>query len=209
MYFARIISISFRPEMADAVAELHRTSSVPLVANEPGLVVVLGLLDPVAGRASSITLWETAADRERAGIMAPGADESLARYGDLLTGPYVRDLYDVTRFRLWSDQQTTAPLIQGHTTAVYVHPHRWSDGSAALRSLLSEDMVTSAGINGVMLFENADRGRVIIVELVRSNDAFSAGAAGIHGRALELWHLGVVMRPPETHLYPLVSLNQR
>lgn len=48
-WYARSITIAIKPELAPLVAELHETASVPLVAHEPGFVLVLGLIDPLGG----------------------------------------------------------------------------------------------------------------------------------------------------------------
>ena len=105
-----------------------RTTSVPLVAQLSGLIVVLGLIDPVAGHACSITVWQTPTDRERGGIMAPGAGENLALYADALTGPYVRDLYTVTVYTLPHMHLPDTPtLSHARMTTIEVQSDAWVD----------------------------------------------------------------------------------
>jgi hypothetical protein len=210
MYYARIISISFHHEKAEAVSELHRTVSVPQVDHEPGLVLMLGMLDPMSGRASSITVWETAADRDRAGIMAPGAGASLARYSDLLTGPYVRDLYNVTVPPSGGQGVfIAASPASARATTVDISPRHWDAATTSMRDLLTSMSVSPREVSGRLLLENADRGRAIVLELFGPTSVPVAKRDHVHGRVLDLWHGGIVMRPPETRDYPIVTVRSR
>jgi hypothetical protein len=203
-YYARSIAISFRSEMAEQVTELYRATSLPMVANEPGLVVVLGLIDPAAGQACSISVWETAADRERAGIIAPGAGPNLESYAALLTGPYVREMYDVTACVLPAPEHRGQFTVARMTT-VELHSSRWDDGVAALRAAIESRRAAAEENFGGLLLENAGRRRAIIVEVAASESTLHLTGRLVRDVARDLWRGDILTRHPETQVYQVMA----
>jgi hypothetical protein len=200
-YYARVIGITFQPEMAERVAELYRHTSLPLVANAPGLVVVLGMLDATAGHAYSVSVWETVADREQAGITAPGAGSNLESYAAMLTGPYLRELYDVTACTL-PDAEQRSRFQSARMRTVELHAPHWEAGTAALRAAIERRATLTDRGHGCMLLEDPRRLRAVVVEAIGPGEAFDATVRQvIH----DLWRGGMLTRHAELRVFTVMS----
>jgi heme-degrading monooxygenase HmoA len=92
---ARVVTCQARPGKLDEGIGIYRDSVVPVARQQKGFKGILLLTDPGAGKAISITLWETEADM-KAGESSGYFQEQIAKFGALLAAPPVRETYEVS-----------------------------------------------------------------------------------------------------------------
>ena len=165
--YAYIITVRFRPEMADVVARKYREQTMPLVANAPGLLALLALTQRRTGRGMTIRVWDTAANRALTDLPNEAIIADFADYNELLTDAYTRDPYDVTVLTLQPSSRAqpdvrAAPSVARVTTAE-LHRERWDEGTAALREFALQNHADDAARSGAILCQNHALGRVMLI----------------------------------------------
>ncbi len=88
--FARVFHIQTRPGKLEEAAALYQQAMVPFLAAQPGFGGTLLLTDPASGKALSVTLWESEADR-MACERQPAFLAELGRVGPLLAEAPARE----------------------------------------------------------------------------------------------------------------------
>jgi hypothetical protein len=206
-YYARIISLRCDPADLDALLHIYRTTSVPLVADIPGLITISGIANRATGSASSITVWETPEAREQGGISDESAS-NLSLYAPLMIGSYVRDAYDVTSFELRGvSSRMSGHLLARVATEDIQHDH-WDAATSSLRDTARE----MAGIPGdedsygVMVFESQVLSRALLIEFAASQRSFDARLGLLRARRRNARDLRQLRRPPSTEQFDVVDL---
>ena len=93
--YARVTTFQIDPSRLDAVLEVSRGSILPAMKEQQGFKGILTLLDRPAGRATSITLWETEADihaSESSGYY----QQQVSKLASFLTTPPARETYEAS-----------------------------------------------------------------------------------------------------------------
>ena len=168
--FSHVISLSFAGDDVWVAIDMFRSSSLELIASQPGFagVVVMGNGD--TGRAHAFTLWHT-----EAAVAAAATNDSfardLARYASLITGPFSRDMYAVLAHAPLSPTDDPFSPAVARVTTVPVRAGGWGSAYPALRELVNWDGAEGGGTYGLTLLENRSLGRAIVVEVWDSQDA--------------------------------------
>lgn len=92
---ARVVDLRVRPVDTKEMVRVYREEVVPAAREQEGFEGAMLLTDPETGIAISITLWETAAEREAA-VSGGFYDEKIEKFARLLAGTPVRKHYDVS-----------------------------------------------------------------------------------------------------------------
>jgi len=92
---ARIVSAQIRPGKTNEAIAIYRDSVVPAAKQHKGFKAALLLTDPDAGKALSITLWETDADMT-SGEASGFLKEQITKFGAVFSAPPGREHYDVS-----------------------------------------------------------------------------------------------------------------
>lgn len=204
-YFARIISLKTNPEDLDTLLTIYRTSSMPMVAGLPGLVLVAGVASRRTGQASSITVWETAEDRERGGINAESAD-NLSLYAPLMVGSYVRDAYDVPVCHLRLGSTRGFGVLLGRTMTEDIEPPHWDAATKALQQMARSLSTAEADGYGVMVFESRALSRAVLIELATSRGVLEAQAPATRAHRSAARAARHLRRPATTEAFDVIDL---
>lgn len=92
---ARVVDLRIRPVETKEMVRVYREEVVPAAREQAGFEGAMLLTDPQTGIGISITLWETAAEREAA-VDGGFYDEKIERFAALLAETPVRKHYDVS-----------------------------------------------------------------------------------------------------------------
>ena len=92
---ARVVDLRMRPVETREMVRVYREEVVPAAREQGGFKGAMLLTDPDTGIGISITLWETAAEREAA-VDGGFYDEKIDKFAALLTETPVRRHYDVS-----------------------------------------------------------------------------------------------------------------
>lgn len=92
---ARLVDLRVRPMDTKEMVRIYRDSVLPAARRQAGFKGALLLTDPETGVGTSVTLWETGADRE-AGEASGYYKEQVEKFADLLTETPVRKHYEVS-----------------------------------------------------------------------------------------------------------------
>jgi hypothetical protein len=169
---ARIISITFRRDALDEVVRIYRSTSVPLTVAGDGFVTLLGLINRDTGQSASLTIWETAADREANGVSPANAD-NLMLYAPLMTGAFLRENYDATVLTLRpAPGYEDATGVASMTTLAFT-PSGWEVGSAALRRFARFATPEHPECYGVALLEQRSRHTAVLLAVARTSNSIA------------------------------------
>lgn len=91
---ARIVSLPVRPGTLDEGSTIYRDSVIPAAMAQQGCKGVILLGDDGAGRALSITLWETQEDL-LAGESSDYLQAQIAKFATLATGSPTTEHFEV------------------------------------------------------------------------------------------------------------------
>jgi heme-degrading monooxygenase HmoA len=92
---ARVVDLRMRPVETKEMVRVYRDEVVPAAREQDGFRGAMLLTDPETGIGISITLWETAGEREAA-IDGGFYDEKIEKFAALLSETPVRRHYDVS-----------------------------------------------------------------------------------------------------------------
>ena len=92
---ARVVDLRVRSVDTKDMVRVYRDEVVPAARKQAGFEGAMLLTDPETGIVISITLWETAAEREAA-VDGGFYDEKIDKFAAMLTGTPVRKHYDVS-----------------------------------------------------------------------------------------------------------------
>lgn len=92
---ARVVDLRMRPVETKEMVRVYREEVLPAARRQGGFEGAMLLTDPETGIGISITLWETAAEREAA-VDGGFYDEKIEKFAALLTETPVRKHYDVS-----------------------------------------------------------------------------------------------------------------
>jgi heme-degrading monooxygenase HmoA len=91
---ARVVDLRVRPMDTKEMVRIYKDSVLPAAQRQVGFKGALLLTDPETGVGTSVTLWETEADRDAA--EASGFyKEKVEKFAELLTETPVRKHYEV------------------------------------------------------------------------------------------------------------------
>jgi heme-degrading monooxygenase HmoA len=90
--FARTTVMQGRPDTMNEAARIFTDSVLPAAQQQKGFKGALFLPDPASGKGLSVTLWETEEDL-KAGESSGYFKEQIARFGPLMAGPPMREVY--------------------------------------------------------------------------------------------------------------------
>lgn len=91
----RVVTIQIQPGKTDEATRIFQDSVVPAAKQQKGFKSLVLLTDPATGKGMSFSLWETEADlkaSEESGYFR----EQLAKFGEVLGAPPVREFYQVS-----------------------------------------------------------------------------------------------------------------
>jgi heme-degrading monooxygenase HmoA len=94
--YARVTTFQIDPARLDAALEVSRGSILPAMKQQQGFQGILTLLDRPAGKATSITLWQTEADLQ-AGESSGYYQQQASKLASFLTGSPARETYEATQ----------------------------------------------------------------------------------------------------------------
>jgi heme-degrading monooxygenase HmoA len=92
---ARVLTTQTKPGDLDEAAAVGREAIRSISRQQPGFHGALVLVDRATCHGYTISLWETAADRE-GGKQSGYVREQLARVGSFLAGPVTREAFEVS-----------------------------------------------------------------------------------------------------------------
>lgn len=93
--YARVTTFQVEPEKLDEALAVTQDTIIPAMKEQQGFNGVLTLLDRPAGKAKSITLWETEADL-KAGESSGYYQQQVGKLASFVTAPPTREVYEVT-----------------------------------------------------------------------------------------------------------------
>ena len=92
--YARVTTFQVEPSKLDEALEVTQSAILPAMKQQQGFKGVLTLVDRPAGKAKSITLWETEADL-KAGDSSGYFQQQVGKLASLVTAPPTREVYEV------------------------------------------------------------------------------------------------------------------
>lgn len=204
-YCARVISLRCKPADLDEMLTIYRTTSMPMVANLPGLVTIIGAASTETGQAHSITIWETPEDRERGGINTESA-RNLSLYAPLMVGSYVRDAYDVPVFELSHVVAADRTTLTARMTTHDIEPGHWDEVTSDLNTLAASMASSGTAGYGLIVLQNQAMSRATLIEI-----ATTVAALTVQQIALRQFHHAarvarLFRRPPVTERYDAIDL---
>lgn len=206
-YHARIISLRCDPANLDRLLHIYRTTSVPLVADLPGLITIAGIARRDTGSASSITVWETPEDRERGGMNDESAS-NLSLYAPLMIGSYVRDAYDVTCFSVHGVSSRLSGRLLARVTTEDIQRDHWDAATKALGNTAREmsGIPGDEDSYGVMVFESHALSRALLIEFAASQRSLDARLGSLRGLRKAARDSRQLRRPPSSEQFDIVDL---
>lgn len=127
----------------------------------------------------------------------------MEQYAALMSGPYVRDAYDVTAMDaqlLGSDAESRRSAT---VTTLQVAPTRWDDVAAQLRSIATR--VGSLRGSALLLLESRRGSRAVLVEIAAGREALGPDRDRVHAVVQELWRAGMLSGPPDTRSFDAMT----
>lgn len=92
--YARVITIQYQPEKMEEGLQMYR-DVLAAARQQPGFKGILGLIDRGAGKAMSITLWETTAGVQASGEGSAYFQAQSTRFASVLAAAPVVEIYEV------------------------------------------------------------------------------------------------------------------
>jgi hypothetical protein len=201
---ARIISITFRRDTLDEVVNIYRTTSVPITVDGGGLVTLLGLINRSTGQSASLSIWETAADRERSGV-SPANAENLMLYAPLMTGAFVRENYDATVLTLRPGPADGIARGVVSMTTLNFSPAGWEEGAAALRRFAAFATPEHPDCYGVVLLEQQTRPLAVFLAAASSSGTIALYDGPLRDHVHDARERGQLAGPPRHTTYEIMA----
>ena len=92
---ARVVSNQIQPGKMDEWLAVIRDSIVPALKEQEGFQGFVALIDPEHDKSIGYSMWTSAADLA-ASETSGNYQQQIAKLGDVLAGPPVREVYQVT-----------------------------------------------------------------------------------------------------------------
>jgi hypothetical protein len=92
--YARVITTQYHPEKMDEGLRIYR-EVLAATRQLSGLKGVLGLIDREAGKAMSITLWDTEAEAQASGSGSTYFQAQLTRFASVFSAAPMIETYEV------------------------------------------------------------------------------------------------------------------
>jgi heme-degrading monooxygenase HmoA len=93
--YARVTNFQVEASRLDEALEVTNSSIIPVMKQQQGFKGVLTLVDRQAGKATSVTLWETEADM-KAGESSGYYQQQVGKLSSFITAPPTREVYEAT-----------------------------------------------------------------------------------------------------------------
>jgi quinol monooxygenase YgiN len=92
--FARVTFSQVLPDKADEAAGVMRDIVLPMMRQQKGFKYYCSFADRASGKAITITVWETEADREASSQPSAYYREAIAKVAPFFTAPPVVENYE-------------------------------------------------------------------------------------------------------------------
>lgn len=202
--FARVNVIGFRPDALPLAIERYRASSLPLIRAWPGYASALALAQPLSGKVFTLSLWETAEQRDESGLRMDYI-QNLSSYGDMISGSMMRESYEVIVSTLRAATPEDAiPHAWGRVTIGQVPPEHWDDAITMLKPMV-EDEGDNRSHQGSMLLANRTLSTLVIVGVWDSRRAITMTDDEIHAQAYRVRRSGFLTTSPTHEVYEVVG----
>ncbi|MFZ2054428.1 MAG: antibiotic biosynthesis monooxygenase [Candidatus Aminicenantales bacterium] len=93
--YARLTTMSIKPEKIDEAIKIYRTSVVPAAKSQQGFVGAYLLTDRPTGRGISLTIWKTEEDA-LANEHNRYYQEQLVKFIEFFQSPPIREGYEIS-----------------------------------------------------------------------------------------------------------------
>lgn len=192
--FARVVSITFRPDTLELAAERFRDTSAPLVRRQTGSLGIIGGANPTTGNTWAISFWSTRADLERSNA-DPQVTAALSGYAQWMAGPFSVQSFDVIDMSFPdADPDPAAQGGFGRVTTLAPQPGFEPEVTAALQDYLAQARERSGGRMGTLLLVPHIGHQLLAFELWPSQAAAPSDSARIEDHRIR--HPSTVERPP-------------
>ena len=92
--YARVVTIQYQPDKKEEGLQMYR-DMLAAARQQPGFKGILGLMDREAGKAMSITLWETAAEVQASGESSAYFQTQSTKFASILAAAPIIEMYQV------------------------------------------------------------------------------------------------------------------
>lgn len=93
--FARVTTSQIVPAKAEEVEAIMREIVLPMLRQQKGFKNYILFVDRALGKAISVTVWETAADREASDQSSEFYQEAIAKVSPFFMAPPVVENYEI------------------------------------------------------------------------------------------------------------------
>jgi hypothetical protein len=119
----------------------------------------------------------------------------------MLTGPDLRELYDVTACTL-PDAEQRRQFQSARMRTVELHASHWEAGTAALRAAIERRATLAQHGRGCMLLEDSRRLRAVVVEAIGPGETFDTTMRDV---VHDLWRGRILTRHAELRMFSVMS----
>jgi heme-degrading monooxygenase HmoA len=92
--YARVITTQYQPGKTEEGLQIYR-EMLSAARQQPGFKGILGLVDPRADKAMSISLWETEAEAQASGTGSTYFQAQLAKFASVFAAAPMIETYEV------------------------------------------------------------------------------------------------------------------
>jgi hypothetical protein len=201
---ARVNVIGFKTEALPLAIARYRETSLPMIQAWPGFHSALALVQPLTGKVFTLSIWETAAQRDESGLRMEYI-QNLSSYGDMISGSVTRESYEVI---VSTVRPATAEDLDsrawGRITTGQVPPERWDDAIEMLTPMVA-DMGENRSHQGSMMLANRTLSKIVIVGVWDSRRAIAATDDEVHAQAYLVRRSGNLTSSPTHEVYEIVG----
>jgi hypothetical protein len=196
--------IGFKTEALPLAIARYRETSLPMIQAWPGFHSALALVQPLTGKVFTLSIWETAAQRDESGLRMEYI-QNLSSYGDMISGSVTRESYEVI---VSTVRPATAEDLDsrawGRITTGQVPPERWDDAIEMLTPMVA-DMGENRSHQGSMMLANRTLSKIVIVGVWDSRRAIAATDDEVHAQAYLVRRSGNLTSSPTHEVYEIVG----
>ena len=159
--YAAVNYTQIQPGKMNAAIAIFRDSVVPAASQQPGNKGAILLTDPNSDKAIAIALWETEA--AAAAVVTDGwYQEQLAKLADVIAGPPVREVYEVSVEQSMSE---AGDAKYARTGTGQVQQGKMDEVISLLRESNYPAYANHQGFKGAMLLTQAGTNKSISITL--------------------------------------------
>lgn len=201
---ARVNVIGFRPEALPLAVERYRSSSLPMIQGWPGFHSALAMVQPLSGKAFTVSFWERAEQRDESGLRMEYI-QNLSDYGEMIVGSMTRESYEVIVSTVRpATPDDAASRAWGRVTTGFAPPERWDEAIAMLKPMVEDDG-DNRSHQGSVLLANRTLAKVVIVGVWDSRRAIMATDDEIHAQSYLVRRSGFLTSSPTHEVYEVVG----